>query len=65
MTGTQANAGPTRRKGDEIAELVMRRFDELQKKRKPTMRDGGVREWTTLSGIVVEREGEMACVCLG
>lgn len=54
----------SRTKGDEIAALVMARFGKLQKKRKPAVRDGGVREWTTLSGLVVEREGEMRCVCL-
>lgn len=64
MAETQASAEPGRSKGDEIAGLVMRRFGELQRKRKPAVRDGGVREWTTLSGIVVEREGEMRCVSL-
>ena len=55
---------PGRGKGDEIAALVMARFGALPKKRKPVVRDGGVREWTTLSGLVVERDGEMRCVCL-
>lgn len=65
MTETQATVDPGQTKGDEIADLVMRRFGELQRKRKPAVRDGGVREWTTLSGIVAERDGEMRCVCLG
>lgn len=57
--------GPTgRSKGDEIAELVMARFAELPRKRKPAVRETGVREWTTLSGIVAERDGEARCVCL-
>lgn len=42
----------------------MARFSELPRKRKPAVRDTGVREWTTLSGIVVEREDEARCVCL-
>ena len=67
MAGTQSPRAdtPGRSKGDEIAELVMARFGALQRKRKPAVRDGGVREWTTLSGVVVEREGGMRCVCLG
>lgn len=66
MAGTApAPDAPGRSKGDEIAALVMARFGALQRKRKPAVRDGGVREWTTLSGVVIEREGEMRCVCLG
>lgn len=53
-----------RSKGDEIAELVMAKFAALPRKRKPAVRDTGVREWTTLSGIVAEMDGEAQCVCL-
>ncbi|SPO00179.1 related to tRNA-specific adenosine deaminase 1 [Cephalotrichum gorgonifer] len=63
---TDRQASPERAlsKADEVAGLVMRRFEELPRKRKPAVRDTGVREWTTLSGIVAEREGEMRCICL-
>lgn len=67
MASDSRAPGPSpvsRSKGDGIAELVMARFSELPRKRKPAVRDTGVREWTTLSGIVVEREDEARCVCL-
>lgn len=38
--------------GDEIANVVLKQFDELPTKRKPLSRGEGVREWVPLSGIV-------------
>jgi tRNA-specific adenosine deaminase 1 len=39
---------------DEIAKLVLDKFDSLEQKRKPLIRSDGVKEWVPLSGIVVE-----------
>ncbi|KAI1185334.1 hypothetical protein F5B17DRAFT_408401 [Nemania serpens] len=41
-------------KSDLIASLVQREFDRLPSKRKPVLRDNGLREWVPLSGIVAE-----------
>jgi tRNA-specific adenosine deaminase 1 len=40
--------------GDAIAEVVLAKFDQLPKKRKPLARADGVREWVPLAGIVAE-----------
>ena len=40
--------------GDEIAEAVLKQFDELPAKAKPLARGGGVKEWVPLSGIVAQ-----------
>jgi hypothetical protein len=42
--------------GDDIASLVLEEFRKLPAKRKPTVRDNGLREWVPLSGIVVKGE---------
>lgn len=39
---------------DDIAQLVLRTFDGLEKKRKPFIRADGVKEWVPLSGIVAQ-----------
>ncbi len=39
---------------DLIASLVQQEFDKLPTKRKPVVRDNGLREWVPLSGIVAE-----------
>ncbi|TRX89990.1 hypothetical protein FHL15_009091 [Xylaria flabelliformis] len=41
-------------KSDLIASLVQQEFDKLPAKRKPVVRDNGLREWVPLSGIVAE-----------
>lgn len=38
--------------GEDIANVVLKQFDELPSKRKPLNRNGGAREWIPLSGIV-------------
>lgn len=40
--------------GDDIAEAVLKQFDDLPPKAKPLVRGGGVREWVPLSGIVAQ-----------
>lgn len=40
---------------DDVADLVLSNFDALEKKRKPLVREGGVKEWVPLSGIVAQR----------
>ncbi|ODQ65362.1 hypothetical protein NADFUDRAFT_79252 [Nadsonia fulvescens var. elongata DSM 6958] len=42
-------------KSDIIADLVNQKFNRLPKKGKPIVRSNGLREWTTLAGIVIER----------
>lgn len=39
---------------DEIAKLVLDKFDSLEQKRKPLTRSDGVKEWVPLSGIVAQ-----------
>jgi tRNA-specific adenosine deaminase 1 len=39
---------------DLIASLVQKEFDKLPVKRKPVIRDNGLREWVPLAGIVAE-----------
>lgn len=40
--------------GDDVADCVLRQFDQLPKKRKPQDRGNGIREWVPISGIVVK-----------
>lgn len=39
---------------DDIASAVLKQFGRLPAKRKPAVRDNGLREWVPLSGIVVK-----------
>jgi tRNA-specific adenosine deaminase 1 len=39
---------------DDIALAVLEEFRKLPAKRKPAVRDNGLREWVPLSGIVVK-----------
>lgn len=39
---------------DDVASLVLEEFSKLPAKRKPAVRDNGLREWVPLSGIVVK-----------
>ncbi|KAF7954449.1 hypothetical protein EAE96_005570 [Botrytis aclada] len=50
--------------GDEIANVVLKQFDELPTKRKPLNRGEGVREWVPLSGIVASGENGLTCLAL-
>ncbi|KAI3328468.1 adenosine deaminase/editase [Ustulina deusta] len=50
---------------DLIASLVQQEFDKLPTKRKPVVRDNGLREWVPLSGIVAEeKDGKLTCLSL-
>ncbi|KAI1346121.1 adenosine deaminase/editase [Xylaria sp. FL0043] len=50
---------------DLIASLVLQEFNKLPAKRKPVVRDNGLREWVPLSGIVAEGEnGKLTCLAL-
>ncbi|KAI0975837.1 adenosine deaminase/editase [Xylaria arbuscula] len=50
---------------DQIASLVQQEFDKLPAKRKPVIRDNGLREWVPLSGIVAEdKTGKLTCLSL-
>jgi hypothetical protein len=40
--------------GNDIADIVLRKFDDLPKKAKPLHRGGGAQEWIPLCGIVAE-----------
>ncbi|KAI1149955.1 adenosine deaminase/editase [Nemania diffusa] len=52
-------------KSDLIASLVQQEFDRLPAKRKPVVRDNGLREWVPLSGIVAEgKDGKLTCLSL-
>ncbi|KAI8948113.1 adenosine deaminase/editase [Xylaria longipes] len=52
-------------KSDLIASLVQQEFDNLPAKRKPVVRDNGLREWVPLSGIVAEeKDGKLTCLSL-
>ncbi|KAI0552278.1 adenosine deaminase/editase [Xylaria curta] len=52
-------------KSDLIASLVQQEFDKLPAKRKPVIRDNGLREWVPLSGIVAEeKDGKLTCLSL-
>ena len=39
---------------EDVASLVLEEFSKLPAKRKPPVRDNGLREWVPLSGIVVK-----------
>jgi hypothetical protein len=39
---------------DEIAKCVLKKFDSLPAKRKPLQRSDEIKEWVSLSGIVLE-----------
>ncbi|CCE33649.1 related to tRNA-specific adenosine deaminase 1 [Claviceps purpurea 20.1] len=47
-----------------IARTVISQFNKLPAKRKPTIRDNGLREWVPLSGIVAEKDGDLICLAL-
>ncbi|KAG5976654.1 hypothetical protein E4U55_007258 [Claviceps digitariae] len=47
-----------------IARTVISQFNKLPAKRKPTVRDNGLREWVPLSGIVAEQDGNLTCLAL-
>ncbi|KAK4102972.1 hypothetical protein N658DRAFT_423017 [Parathielavia hyrcaniae] len=49
---------------DGIASAVLEEFRKLPAKRKPAVRDNGLREWVPLSGIVVEGPNFLKCVAL-
>ncbi|KAI3321529.1 hypothetical protein HD806DRAFT_502804 [Xylariaceae sp. AK1471] len=50
---------------DLIASLVQKEFDKLPTKRKPVVRDNGLREWVPLAGIVAEgNDGKLTCLSL-
>jgi tRNA-specific adenosine deaminase 1 len=49
---------------DSIASVVIEQFNRLPAKRKPSIRDNGLREWVPLSGIVAEIDGEFVCLAL-
>ncbi|KAI0423085.1 adenosine deaminase/editase [Xylaria grammica] len=52
-------------KSDLIASLVQQEFDRLPTKRKPVVRDNGLREWVPLSGIVAEeKNSKLTCLSL-
>ena len=40
--------------GDDIAEAVLNKFEKWPSKRKPLLRNDGVKEWVPLSGIVAQ-----------
>ncbi|KAK4042496.1 adenosine deaminase/editase [Parachaetomium inaequale] len=49
---------------DDIASAVLEEFRKLPAKRKPVVRDNGLREWVPLSGIVVKGPDSLKCVAL-
>ncbi|KAG7291822.1 hypothetical protein NEMBOFW57_001843 [Staphylotrichum longicolle] len=49
---------------DSIALAVLEEFRKLPAKRKPAVRDNGLREWVPLSGIVVKGPSVLKCVAL-
>ncbi|KAL2023582.1 hypothetical protein VTK56DRAFT_2190 [Thermocarpiscus australiensis] len=49
---------------DAVALAVLEEFRKLPAKRKPTVRDNGLREWVPLSGIVVKGPNFLKCVAL-
>ncbi|KAK0390926.1 hypothetical protein NLU13_0429 [Sarocladium strictum] len=49
---------------DAIAAVVLAQFAKLPSKRKPAVRDNGLREWVPLSGIVLEKDGHLTCIAL-
>ncbi|KAH6854933.1 adenosine deaminase/editase [Chaetomium sp. MPI-CAGE-AT-0009] len=49
---------------DDIAAAVLGEFRKLPAKRRPAVRDNGLREWVPLSGIVVKGPNFLKCVAL-
>ncbi|KAL2127953.1 hypothetical protein VTI74DRAFT_9930 [Chaetomium olivicolor] len=49
---------------DVVASVVQEEFRKLPAKRKPAVRDNGLREWVPLSGIVVRGPDFLRCVAL-
>ncbi|AEO65309.1 uncharacterized protein THITE_2112167 [Thermothielavioides terrestris NRRL 8126] len=49
---------------DAIASAVLDEFRKLPAKRKPAVRDNGLREWVPMSGIVVKGPDFLKCVAL-
>ncbi len=52
---------------DAVANAVLKRFDALPRKSKPTVHVGEVCHWVPLSGIVVSSDSgcNLECVALG
>ncbi|KAF2875470.1 adenosine deaminase/editase [Massariosphaeria phaeospora] len=50
---------------DAIAACVFSTFEQLPQKRRPRPRSDGAREWVPLAGIVLVKDGQLACVSLG
>ncbi|KAI1300419.1 adenosine deaminase/editase [Xylaria venustula] len=64
-TNTQNASQDMTANSDLIASLVQKEFDKLPAKRKPVIRDNGLREWVPLSGIVAEEKtGRLTCLSL-
>ncbi|GAB1311673.1 hypothetical protein MFIFM68171_01883 [Madurella fahalii] len=55
---------PIESEADAIASTVLEAFRKLPAKRKPTVRDNGLREWVPLAGIVVKGPDYLKCVAL-
>ncbi|KAI2472323.1 adenosine deaminase/editase [Annulohypoxylon bovei var. microspora] len=50
---------------DDIAALVQKHYDALPAKRKPVVRDNGLREWVPLAGIVAQgNNDELWCLSI-
>ncbi|KIN04484.1 hypothetical protein OIDMADRAFT_156477 [Oidiodendron maius Zn] len=49
---------------NDIADAVLKQFDDLPKKAKPLHRGGGIREWVPLCGIVAEGRESLTCLAL-
>jgi tRNA-specific adenosine deaminase 1 len=63
-TNGRASSTPITDKAGLIATAVVAQFRTLSQKRKPVLRDNGIREWVPLSGIVAEVEGRFTCIAL-
>ncbi|KAK3901193.1 hypothetical protein C8A05DRAFT_16591, partial [Staphylotrichum tortipilum] len=48
----------------EIASTVLGAFQKLPAKRKPVVRDNGLREWVPMAGIVVKGPNMIKCVAM-
>ena len=51
-------------RADQVARIVISQFNKLPPRRKPTIRGNGLHEWVPLSGIVIEKDGNLECVAL-
>lgn len=49
---------------DKVASIVLEQYRILPAKGKPLVRSNGVKEWTVLAGVVVERGGQWECTAL-